>query len=222
MTAARKLRAVAFDLDGLMFNTEILYFEVGDEILRRRDKRFDNRLREKMMGLPGPVAFQVMIDHHLLTDSVEQLQQESSDIFAEILTARLAPMPGTMDLLAALETAEIPKCIATSSRRSFLDEVLAKYDLAERFDFFLTQESITHGKPHPEIYQKAAAQFDIDPHAMMVLEDSQNGCRAAVASGAYVVAVPGDHSRGHDFAGASLVADTLADRGIYRALGLEE
>jgi HAD superfamily hydrolase (TIGR01509 family) len=220
MNTSRKLQAVAFDLDGLMFNTEILYFEVGDEILRRRGHSFGTELREKMMGLPGPVAFQVMIDHHTLTDSVEQLQQESSEIFADILTTRLAPMPGCFELLNALEAASLPKCIATSSSRDFLDKVLAKYDLADRFDFFLTQESITRGKPDPQIYQLAAEQFGIDPQQMMILEDSQNGCRAAVASGAYAVAVPGEHSREHDFTGAALVADTLADRRIYEALGL--
>lgn len=220
MEATGKLKAVAFDLDGLLFNTEILYFEVGDEILQRRGHRFGNELREKMMGLPGPVAFQVMIDHHLLDDSVEQLQQESTEIFAGILTKRLAPMPGAMDLLAALERAGIPKCIATSSSRKFLDEVLAKYGMAPRFEFFLTQESITKGKPDPQIYQKAASQFGVEPSQMLVLEDSQNGCRAAVAAGAYAIAVPGDHSVNHDFAGAKLVADTLEDRRIYDALGI--
>lgn len=220
MASAGKLQAVAFDLDGLMFNTETLYFDVGYEILQRRGHTFGNELRQKMMGLPGPVAFQVMIEHHQLSDTVEVLQQESTEIFSTILTQRLAPMPGTMDLLAALEAAKIPKCIATSSSRSFLDRVLAKYQLADRFSFFLTQESITQGKPNPEIYLKAAEQFGIEPSAMMVLEDSQHGCRAAIAAGTFATAVPGEHSQTHDFTGASLVANTLEDRRIYEALGL--
>ena len=214
------LRAVAFDLDGLLVNTEILYFEVGDEILRRRGHRFGHELRAKMMGLPGRVAFGVMIEHHQLTDSVDQLQAESTEIFAEILEARLELMPGAMALLDALEEAAIPKCIATSSGRAFLDKVLARLELAERFSFFLTSESITQGKPHPEIYQLAAANFVVRPAEMMVLEDSQNGCRAAVAAGAFAVAVPGDHSGQHDFSGAALVASSLADERIYAALGL--
>ena len=79
---------------------------------------------------------------------------------------------------------------------------------------------MTDGKPHPEIYLTAARRFDIEPARMMVLEDSQNGCRAAIASGAFAVAVPGDHSRAHDFTGAQFVAESLADRRIYEALGL--
>ena len=55
---------------------------------------------------------------------------------------------------------------------------------------------------------------------MMVLEDSQNGCLAAAAAGAFTVAVPGEHSRAHDFSMASLVIDSLADRRLYAVLGI--
>ena len=213
-------KAVAFDLDGLLVNTEILYFEVGDTILSRRGHRFDQELRDKMMGLPGTVAFEVMIEHHALSDTVADLQTESTEIFSEILETRLEPMPGALDLLAALDRANIPKCIATSSGREFLDKVLTKLDLTSHFAFFLTSESITQGKPHPEIYQKAATNFGVSPGELVVLEDSQNGCRAAVGSGAQAIAVPGDHSRSHDFSGAALVADTLADPKIYQLIGL--
>ena len=77
-----------------------------------------------------------------------------------------------------------------------------------------------HGKPHPEIYHKAAQNFGSSPAQMMVLEDSENGCRAAVAAKAFAVAVPGRHSMHHDFTGATFVADGLADARIYEVLGL--
>jgi beta-phosphoglucomutase-like phosphatase (HAD superfamily) len=98
--------------------------------------------------------------------------------------------------------------------------VLGRFDLVPRFAEILTAENVTEGKPHPEVYQKAAAALGLVPARILVLEDSENGCRAAVEAGAYAVAVPGDHSRGHDFSGAALVADSLADERIYRALGI--
>ena len=97
--------------------------------------------------------------------------------------------------------------------------MLGKFQLQPRFQFILTGEDVTHGKPEPEIYLKAAANFKIAPAEMMVLEDSQNGCRAAVAAGTFAVAVPGGHSRTHNFAGAAFDADTLRDPRIYAALG---
>ena len=213
-------RAVVFDLDGLMFNTEELYQEVGTEILRRRGYEFTSELLDQMMGRPSRVALQIMIDTHTLKATVEELLAETDEIFPEILREKLAPMPGLVELLAALEQHGIPKGIATSSRRSFVERVLARFDYAPRFSPILTSEDITHGKPHPEIYLKAAERLAIATGEMLVLEDSQNGCRAAVAAGAITVAVPGTHSQRHDFSGAALVAESLGDPRIYDRLGI--
>ncbi len=206
-----KPKAVVFDLDGLMFNTEELYQEVGGEILRRRNKLFDADLLDAMMGRPGSVALQIMIDWHRLDSTVAELAAETDEVFEAILDERLAVMPGLMQLLEKLERAAIPKAIATSSGPDFVRTVLAKFELAPRFQFILTCDDITQGKPHPEIYQLAAQRFCLRPAELLVLEDSQNGCRAAVAAGTIAVAVPGGHSRRHDFSGAALIADSLAD-----------
>ena len=213
-------RAVVFDLDGLMFNTEELYDHVGQILLERRGGRFTPELKRKMMGLPGNVSLQVMIDHHGLRDTVHQLQQESDELFADLLPARLAPMRGLDQLLAALEEAEVPKAIATSSHRRFTSAVLGRFQLEPRFRFVLTSADVVQGKPYPEIYLTAAGRFGVHPSDLLVLEDSENGCRAAVAAGARTVAVPGEHSRDHDFRGAHLVAEHLADPRIFHALGL--
>jgi HAD superfamily hydrolase (TIGR01509 family) len=213
-------RAVVFDLDGLMFNTEELYQEVGTELLRRRGYAFTQELLDQMMGRPSHIALQIMIDTHTLKATVEELLAETDEIFPEILRTRLAPMPGLVELLDALERHNIPKAIATSSRRVFVERVLGTFGYQPRFSHILTSEDITHGKPHPEIYLKAAEQLNLAPGEMVVLEDSQNGCRSAVAAGAITIAVPGDHSRQHDFSGAALVADSLRDEQIYKLLHL--
>jgi len=220
MPDSTRLRAVVFDLDGLLFNTEDLYQDVGSELLRRRGKRFDAELLNAMMGRPPRVSLQIMIDWHQLDATVEQLAAETEEVFGSILDQRLELMPGAERLLGALETAGIPKAIATSSGPRFVKNVLSRFDLEPRFQFILTCDDVQEGKPHPEIYLRAAQRFNLPVEQMLVLEDSQNGCRAAVASGAYAVAVPGGHSRQHDFSGAAFLADTLADPRIYAALGL--
>jgi HAD superfamily hydrolase (TIGR01509 family) len=213
-------RAVVFDLDGLMFNTEELYQEVGAELLRRRGYEFTQELLEQMMGRPSHIALQLMIDTHTLKATVQELLAETDEIFPEILRTRLAPMPGLVELLDTLERHSIPKGIATSSRRSFVERVLGKFDYQLRFSPILTSEDITEGKPHPEIYLKAADRLKIMADQMLVLEDSANGCRAAVSAGAITIAVPGPHSRKHDFTGAKLIADTLRDERVYGLLGI--
>src|SRR6186997_240013 len=93
------LRAVTFDLDGLMFNTEELYQEVGGVILQRRGKQITGDLLDQMMGRKSFIALQVMIDWHQLDDTPAGLAAESAEIFVDLLPARLAPMPGLVDLL---------------------------------------------------------------------------------------------------------------------------
>ncbi len=220
MSAKNDLLAVAFDLDGLMFNTEELYQHVGTELLRRRGKEFAPELLHQIMGRPQPVALQMMIDWHALSDTVEILSVETEEVFVGLLDTRLALMPGLKELLDALEAGGIPKGVATSSGSRFTRNVLGRFHLEPRFSFIVTCEDVTHGKPDPEIYLKAASRFGIDPHQMMVLEDSANGCKAAVAAGAFAVAVPAEHSSNHQYPGAAFIAETLRDPRIYAALKL--
>jgi beta-phosphoglucomutase-like phosphatase (HAD superfamily) len=108
--------------------------------------------------------------------------------------------------------------VATSVTREYADFVLTQLDVKRHFQFVLTAEDIRQGKPDPEVYLLAAERLQLEPRQMMVLEDSANGCRAAVAAGAFTVAVPNRHTCRHDFAGVQFVADTLADPRIGRSL----
>ena len=213
-------KAVAFDLDGLLFNTEQLYPRVLDEVLQRRGLRYTEDLVHQMMGRPGPVALQIMVDHHQLPDSVPALMAECDVIFRGILETDAALMPGVLNLLDKLEHANFPKAIATSSHLKYVEWLLSRFDLKDRFRFLLTAEDVTHGKPNPEIYLKAAEGLKVQPSEMLVLEDSQNGCKAAVAAGTIAVAVPGEHSAKHDFTGARLIASSLVDPRLWELLGI--
>jgi HAD superfamily hydrolase (TIGR01509 family) len=215
------MRAVVFDLDGLMFNTEDIYTRVGSELLRRRGYEFTGNLKDAMMGLQPRPAFEAMIGWHGLKDTWLELATESNAIFLTELDSRLAMMPGLAELLLALEAAGIPKAIATSSGRLLAHACLNAFDLIPRFQFILTAEDIAHGKPDPEIYQTAARRLGLSPSEILVLEDSENGCRAAAAAGAYAVAVPAPHSQRHDFGMASLVVASLADPRLFAVLGLK-
>ena len=99
------MRAVVFDMDGLMFNTEDVYTAVGTEVLRRRGHVFTAELKDAMMGLPAQPAFEIMIRYCNLKDTWQDLSAESDRFFLGYLEDRLAPMPGLMELLDALERA---------------------------------------------------------------------------------------------------------------------
>jgi HAD superfamily hydrolase (TIGR01509 family) len=207
-------------MDGLMFNSEDVYHQVGTELMRRRGCEYTRELCDAIMGRPPRDCFETMIQYHGLDERWEAMAAESEEIFISLLDGWLAPMPGLVELLDALEAAGIPKAVCTSSSRRLLHECVSRFCLEPRFQFMLAAEDIACGKPHPEVYQKAAERFGIEPREMLVLEDSQAGCRAGAAAGAMVVAVPGPHSRTQDFSAADLVVESLADPRLYEVLGL--
>jgi HAD superfamily hydrolase (TIGR01509 family) len=160
-----------------------------------------------------------MIEMMELTESFEELLEESVVIFEELLEEHLQPMPGLFELLERIEARGLPKGVATSSRRHYLEDMLGRFGLLERFHTTLTAEDVTHGKPHPEIYLKAAERLGIDPGEMLVLEDSQAGTQSAAAAGAVVISVPHDHSRAHDFSVAHAIVRRLDDAVVLDLIG---
>lgn len=215
---AYPIEAIAFDMDGLLVNTEDLYTEVGATLLQRRNRQFSKALKNAMTGLPGPQAFAVMIDWEGLDDTPEILAAESTEVFANLLPDRLRLLPGVIELLDHLDRLNLPRCVATSSSCQFANEVLEAVGVLSRIEFVITAADVAQGKPHPDIYLVAAERLRITPESMLVLEDSHHGTRAGVRSGACTIAVPGPHSEDHDFTGVHLRAQTLADPLIYALL----
>ncbi|MCL2349124.1 MAG: HAD family phosphatase [Planctomycetaceae bacterium] len=213
-----KIQAVAFDMDGLMFDTEVVYHKTGTELMRRRGCDYSPELCQAVMGTPPQASFETMIRWHSLNETWQELQEESNAIFLELLKDGFDAMPGLFKLLAELERRKIPKCICTSSTWPLVAPVLAAYDMAGRFNFILTAEDITRGKPNPEIYLKAAARFGVEPSSMLVLEDSVFGTQAARAAGAFAVTVLAAHNRTQDFSHASMIVDRLDAPGVFACL----
>jgi len=208
-----------FDLDGLMVNTEEVFHLTGHELLRRRGKVATQELFNAMMGRRAREAFAAMIEMAELTDTIDDLQDESESIFDGLLETKLRTMPGLLELLDHLETRSMPKGVATSSDRVYMERMLGHFDLLHRFPMRLTAEDVTHGKPNPEIYLKAAQRIGVQPHEMLVLEDSHNGTKAAAAAGAHIISVPHEHSQHHDFSPAKHVATSLIDPVILELIG---
>lgn len=222
MSLGGDIRAVAFDLDGLMFDTEDTYWKVGEELLGRRGHPYTQELCDAIMGRRPEDCFRKMIEWYSLDgDTPETLQAESEEIFIEKLDEGFSAMPGLFDLLEKIERKGLPKGICTSSSRKVITEVLARHDLLPRFRFTLTAEDISQGKPHPEIYLEAAKLFEVSPEKMVVLEDSEAGCRSAHASGAYTVGIRARHNRDHDLSVADVVLDSLAHPRLLNILGID-
>jgi HAD superfamily hydrolase (TIGR01509 family) len=213
-----QIKAVCFDLDGLMFNTELIFHKAGRQFLASKGCVDIDGLLQKMMGRRAVESYQMMIDELQLQQTIDEIRVESEQIFLKLLDLHLQPMPGLFELLSLIEHKQYPKGVATSSNRDYLHGILGRYELVPKFDVLLGAEDVTHGKPHPEIYLEAADRMGVRPEEMLVLEDSGVGTQAGIASGAHIVSIPHEHSRQQNFEGTKYIAGSLMDEYIVKLL----
>jgi HAD superfamily hydrolase (TIGR01509 family) len=212
------IRAVVCDLDGLMFDTEALFFRVSSQVLEARGKIFTSEIMQAMLGRRSAEVWHVLKTLAGLDEPVEVILAEVRERFhAEVDTA-VHPTPGLFALLDHLARRALPLAVATSSRHAYVDRLLSTHRLAGRFDFVLASEDVTRGKPDPEIYQLAARRFGIPADTMLVLEDSPAGVAAGVAAGAIVVAVPHEHSPAAALGAAHRIVPRLDDPALLKLI----
>lgn len=215
------IRAVVFDLDGLMFDTEALFHRVSIEMLAARGKPFTPEITRAMIGRRGEEAIQAFKAIAGLDESVEELIAESLERFRAEIDTAVHPTPGLFVLLDRLATLRLPLAVATSSRLSHAEGLLRRHGLRDRFNFVLSAEDVTEGKPDPEIYRKAVERFGVPAHSVLVLEDSAAGLAAAVGAGTFAVGVPHEHSPAEGLGGAELLVQRLDDPVLLALLEVE-
>ena len=218
-TGRGKLKAVAFDMDGLMFDTEPVYWKSAEELLRRRGKVYTQEICDLTMGRPPKYCFDLYIEHYGLTEDWLSLQKESERYFIEFLAEGYDAMPGALELLDALERRGIPRCVCTSSAWRVASETLKKGGAIDKVAFVLTCDDVTKGKPDPEVYLTAAKRLGVAPSELLVLEDSVAGCAAANAAGAVCCMLRAEHNKNVDFSGAAAVVERLDAPELWHFLG---
>lgn len=212
------IRAVVFDLDGLMFDTEALFFRVSSDMLAARGKAFSPEIMRAMIGRRSVDAGHVLKTMTGLDEPVEVLLADVRErFFAEMDTA-VHPTPGLFTLLDRLRRNSLPLAVATSSRRAYAERLLDRHRLLDRFRFVLGAEDVTRGKPDPEIYTRAVQRFGVPARSVLVLEDSPAGVAAGLEAGVVVVGVPHEHSPADALHAADLIVSCLDDPAILKLL----
>lgn len=213
-----RIAAVVFDMDGLMFNTEDLYDEVGQRLLEPRGYDFDLELKLKMMGRTSKEAFKILQQECNITDTIEELEAENDAILMDLIPRQIKKMPGLDQVIQTIKGINLPMGLATSSRQSLTYLKLEHFKMASLFDFIVTGDDVVNGKPHPEIYLSIAQKLNVPATEMLVFEDSVTGSTAAAAAGAYTIAVPGKHGQGLNYSHVNLVVPQLDDPQVMTIL----
>lgn len=187
------LQAVLFDMDGLLVDTEPLWFEVESSVMARLGGEWTEADQRALIGGSLHRSVSYLIDRASIAASHEEVADWLIGGMADLLGSReVAALPGAVELLTEVQAAGLPYALVTSSERVIVDAVLralARYGVV--FEVIVSGADVRNPKPHPEPYQLAAALLGADPRCCVALEDSPNGVASAQAAGCVTVAVPG-------------------------------
>ena len=183
------LQAVLFDMDGLLIDSEPLWFEVETEVMTRLGGTWTPADQEALLGSSLDRSVRYFLERaRVSADPAEIGEWMVGGIVAKVRDRGVTIMPGATALVADVAASGLPYALVTSSQRRFVDAVLARTGL--RFPVVVTGSDVTRAKPDPEPYLLAARRLGVPPAHCLVLEDSITGVTAAEAAGCFVVAVP--------------------------------
>lgn len=182
-------RAVLFDMDGLMLDSEAVLLDCWRQAARELALELDDALWLSMIGLSDRAC------HALLRARVAEAQAQAliarlHDLYEPRVQAGIPTRPGIFELLALLDRHEIPRGVATSTWRPRALLKLERSGLLPHFATVTGGDEVAQAKPAPDIYLLAAQRLDVAPEHCLVLEDSGPGVRAALAAGMTAIQVP--------------------------------
>ena len=183
------IEAFVFDLDGLLIDTEQVWDEVREALVRERGGRWHDRAQADMMGMSSTEWSRYLHEELGLPEPPEELNRLVVERMQERYRHGLPLVDGAVEAVRRMAD-RWPLAVASSSNRPLIDLVLEEMGVAELFRATVSSEEVPRGKPAPDVYAEAARRLGIPPEHVAAAEDSANGIRSAKAAGMLVVAVP--------------------------------
>lgn len=173
------------------------------------------------MGRTSEAIFSDVLKKSGRTDILlEDLVRYKHEHYLEVLESGIIePVAGSVELIQSLKAAGLPLALATSSWPKVMRTVLAQFGISDCFQSVISGGELPASKPDPAIYRLSAKNLGVAPDRCMVLEDTENGIKAAKGAGMYCIAYRNPNSGQQNLAQADLVVDSIADISLKNILG---
>lgn len=223
MTFPNKIKAVIFDLDGLLIDSEQLWTDARNIVLKPFNVLITADIKKKVIGRDYETGLKYVIDYFKIPITVDQFAEKEAKVLDEIYKKKLTFMPGAEELIGEINRNEIKMAVTTGSNRKRLDLVKNILGL-DGFVAEVTGDEIEKGKPAPDMFIKTCEKLMIKANSCVVVEDSPFGIMAARAAQMKSVAVYDSRfTTEEDFQGKSkpdLIVDSLDKLNISELEGL--
>ena len=192
MPLTGRFRAVVFDMDGLLLETEELWDRAEGELFRRHGGAWTFEDKLAVMG----TSFEHSARHYatrlgLPVERGPELVAEMYELMKAELERQVDARPGAVELVDRLrELGSVRVALASNSSRDMVDTALRSAGLTDAFEAIVTADDVEHAKPAPDIYLLACERLGVAPSEALALEDTAPGIAAAKAAGLYTIAVP--------------------------------
>jgi len=183
-------RAVIFDLDGVLADSEPWWNQIDAKLLAEHGVTYRGEYHRSVLGVSYRLAVEFYKKAFGLSAPTEELMRRRGEIAAEFFAKSVGLFPSTRTVIAELRQMNLRLAVATSSVSASARPFLDRHRLTAFFDVIVTGEEVERGKPSPDIYLSAAKKLGISPDACLVIEDALSGIAAAKAAGMRVAAIP--------------------------------
>ena len=202
------IRAILWDNDGVLVDTEGLYFQAGREILATQGVALTREDFAEQSLKKGQSVFDFLPDQN--AELIERLRVKRNARYSALLAKGVRVLDGVVETLSALD-GRVRMGIVTGSRRDHFEIIHAQTRLLPFFEFVVTREDYNEAKPHPDAYLMAMQLHGLSPESCVVVEDSERGCVAASQAGLRVLAVPNALSQSGEFSSAYKVLNSVRE-----------
>lgn len=209
--ADHRSRALIFDMDGTLIDSEPLHLVAYQQLLRQFGHHYTEDDNREFLGRTDMIVATTLVPRFQLTLSPEQFIQRKDDILSQLLRDSGAARPGVMKLLEEGKRAGIPMAVASSATMKAIDVTLDILKIRHYFSALASGEEVPHGKPAPDVFLLAAQRLGVSPANCLVIEDTIAGIKAAKAAGMECLAVPCDATRHQDHSQADVRLTSLEE-----------
>lgn len=209
--SVKRYRAVIFDLDGVLVDSEPIHLAALNAVLCREGILLTEEENAEFLGLPPGEVWARLIRRFALRGLVQDYLQRYEEEVARALQNPLKSPPFLPTLLRSLQEMRISLAIASSSRREWIERVLNSLDLRRYFPVVVSSDDVRRGKPHPEVYLTAAQKLGMKPSDCLAVEDSPNGVLSAKRAGMDVAVLRMPYTNHASAPDAEFVLESLAD-----------